>query len=69
MRAIAWDLAHLTFAPFIQFPNGAKPLVGLLFDWGIILLASPFIPDLSPEGLARLEEFAVWVPQSSAHSL
>jgi hypothetical protein len=56
MRAIAWDLAHLTFAPFIQFPNGAKPLVGPLFDWGIALLPFPFIPDLSPEGLTRLEE-------------
>lgn len=66
MRAIAWDVAHfpahLTFDPFIQFPNGAKPIVGPLFDWGIALLAFPFIPDLSPEGLTRLEEFAVWVP-------
>jgi dolichyl-diphosphooligosaccharide--protein glycosyltransferase len=66
MRAIAWSVAHFpafqTFDPFIQYPDGARPIVGPLFDWVIALLALPFTDDVAGPGLSRLEHFAVWIP-------
>ncbi len=66
MRAIAWTVEHFpalqTFDPYIQYPDGARPIVAPLFDWMLALFAWPFVDDVSGDGLERLERFAVWVP-------
>jgi len=66
MRAIAWTVEHFpalqAFDPYIQYPDGARPIVGPLFDWMIALFAWPFVDDVGGDGLGRLERLAVWVP-------
>ena len=46
LRRIVYSLVHfpalLDFDPYINFPEGAKPIWTPVFDWGVALLMRPF---------------------------
>jgi len=67
LRRIAWSVARfpavLEFDPFINFPDGARPIWTPLFDWCVALVALPFArADVLAGNLDSLERTSVWVP-------
>lgn len=63
MRRILYSLARfpavLDFDPYINFPEGARPIWTPFFDWGIAALMVPLRGNLT---IGQLEAIAVWIP-------
>lgn len=67
LRRIAWSVARfpavLEFDPFINFPDGARPIWTPVFDWCVALAALPFVrADVLAGDLHALERLAAWIP-------
>jgi dolichyl-diphosphooligosaccharide--protein glycosyltransferase len=63
LRRIVYSVVRfpdvLDFDPYINYPEGAKPIWSPLFDWAVALVSLPFY---RPGELASVERVAVWVP-------
>ena len=63
LRRIVYSVFHypaiLTFDPYLNHPDGAKPIWTPLFDWTLATLLRPAV---APTDLAQLERLAMWVP-------
>jgi dolichyl-diphosphooligosaccharide--protein glycosyltransferase len=66
LRRIAYGIAAfpraLEFDPYLNFPEGAKPIWTPVFDGFAAALLWPFADPLAPGGLDRLERLAMWLP-------
>ena len=69
LRRIAYSIANfpatLDFDPYINYPDGARPIWTPLFDWLLALLLRPFTPGLAAgdlDGLQIFQSIAVWTP-------
>lgn len=54
--------AFLDFDPYLQFPEGAKPIWPPLFDRAVATVLRPLVADPLESGLPELERLAMWVP-------
>ena len=63
LRRIVYSVFHypavLTFDPYINHPDGAKPIWTPLFDWA---LATVLRPAVAAGDLAQVERLAMWAP-------
>jgi dolichyl-diphosphooligosaccharide--protein glycosyltransferase len=66
LRRIAWTLARfpdvLAFDPYLNFPDGAKPIWTPVFDWGAAALLRLLVRPVGEGGLGDLERLAMWLP-------